>query len=90
MYADPSKQREIRVEQLYSQVEKIEIHHVRVHTSFVCRSQQEGTWVVTPQSEVCFVLSCFNRECTSSVSTSVVSSALQYIASTFVLLTYLI
>ena len=55
----------IRVEQLYPQVEKIEIHHVRTHTSFVGRSQQEGTWVVTPQSEVCFVLSCLNRECTS-------------------------
>ena len=55
----------IRVEQLYPQVEKIEIHHERTYTSFVGRSQQESTWVVTPQSEVCFVLSCLNRECTS-------------------------
>lgn len=65
MYAYPSKQREIRVEQLYSQVERIEIHHVRTHTSFVGRSQQEGTWEVTPQNEACFLLSCLNRECTS-------------------------
>lgn len=55
----------ICVEQLYPQVEKIEIHHVRTHSSFVGRSQQEGTWVITPQSEVCFILSCLNRECTS-------------------------
>lgn len=55
----------IRVEQFFPQVEKIEIHHMRTHTSFVGRSEQEGTWVVSPQSEVCFVLSCLNRECTS-------------------------
>lgn len=55
----------IRVEQLYPQVERIEIHHLRTHTSFAGRSQQESTWVVTPQSEVCFVLSCLNCECTS-------------------------
>lgn len=70
----------IRVEQLYPQVERIEIHHVRAHTSFAGRSQQEGTWVVTPQSEACFVLSCRNRECTSigfdlvSVISSVIHS----------------
>ena len=55
----------IRVEQLYPQVEKIEIHHLRTHTSFAGHSQQEGTWEVTPQSEVCFVLGCLNHECTS-------------------------
>ena len=68
----------IRVEQFFPQVEKIEIHHMRTHTSFVGRSEQEGTWVVSPQSEVCFVLSCLNRECTSIGFNlgSVISSAI--------------
>lgn len=55
----------IRVEQLYPEVEKIEIHHLRTHISFVGRSQKVGTWVTIPQSEAYFVLSCLNRECTS-------------------------
>lgn len=69
----------IRVEQLYPQVEKIEIHHMRTHTSFAGHSQQEGTWIVTPQSEVCFVLSCLNCECTSIGFNlgNVISSAIQ-------------
>ena len=34
----------IRVEQLYPQVEKIEITHVRDHTSFCGQSHEERTW----------------------------------------------
>lgn len=55
----------IRVEQLYPQVEKIEIHYVREHTSFAGQSHDERTWLVTPQDEFCFVISCLNRECTT-------------------------
>lgn len=55
----------IRVEQLYPQVEKIEITHVRDHTSFCGQSHEERTWTITPQSEVCFILGCLNSECTS-------------------------
>lgn len=55
----------IRIEELYPDVEKIEIEHVRDHTSFCGRSHKEGTWTITPQSEVYFLLECLNRECTS-------------------------
>ena len=53
------------VSDFYPQVEKIEIHHVREHRSFAGESHREGTWTITPQSELFFVLSCLNRECTS-------------------------
>lgn len=46
-------------------MERIEIHHLRTHTSFAGRSQHERIWDVTPHSEACFILSCLNRECTS-------------------------
>lgn len=56
----------IRVEELHPDVEKIEIIHVRDHTSFCGHSHKEGTWTVTSQSEVFFLLECLNRECTSA------------------------
>lgn len=56
----------IRMEDFYPQVEKIEIHHERVHRSFCGVSHQEGTWTITPQSEVFFLLDCLNHECTSA------------------------
>ena len=56
----------IRIEELYPNVEKIEIHHVRNHTSFCGPSHKEGIWTITPQSEVYFLLECLNRECTSA------------------------
>ena len=56
----------IRIEELYPQVEKIEMHHVREYNSFVGPKTTEGTWTITPNSEVYFVLDCLNRECTAS------------------------
>ena len=55
----------IRIEELYTDVEKIEIHHVREHTFLCGRLHEEETWTITPQNEVCFLLECLNRECTS-------------------------
>lgn len=49
----------------YPEVEKIEIHHIREHHSFAGELHREGTWTITPQSELFFVLGCLNRECTS-------------------------
>ncbi len=46
-------------------MEKIVIHHVREHHSFAGESHKEGTWTITPQSELFFVLECLNRECTT-------------------------
>ena len=68
----------IRIEELYPNVEKIEIHHVRDHTSFCGSSHNEGIWTITPQSEVFFLIECLNRECTSAGFNlrSVISSAI--------------
>lgn len=49
----------------YPEVEKIEIHHIREHHSFAGELHREGTWTITHQSELFFVLGCLNRECTS-------------------------
>lgn len=57
--------RGLSVGDIYPQVEKIEIHHIREHRSFVGESHDEGTWTITSQSELFFVLPCLNRECTS-------------------------
>lgn len=56
----------IRMEQFYPTVEKIVIQYVREHTSFCGLSHKEGTWTITPQSEVYFLIECLNRECTSA------------------------
>lgn len=55
----------IRVEQMYPNVESIDIHYVLDHTSFAGKSNEERAWHITPQSEVAFVIGCLNRECTS-------------------------
>ena len=55
----------IRVEERYPQVVKIDILHVREHTSAFGASHKEGVWTITPQSEACFVLECLNRECST-------------------------
>lgn len=70
--------RGIYVGDFYSQVEKIEIHHIREHHSFAGASHLEGTWTITPQSELFFVLECLNRECTTIGFNlqSVISSAI--------------
>ena len=60
-----SLHRGIYVGDFYPEVEKIEIHHIREHHSFAGESHKEGTWTITPQDELFFVLSCLNRECTS-------------------------
>lgn len=57
--------RGIYVGDFYPEVEKIEIHHIREHHSFAGESHREGTWTITSQSELFFVLGCLNRECTS-------------------------
>lgn len=57
--------RGIYVADFYPQVEKIVIHHVREHHSFAGEFHKEGTWTITPQSELFFVLECLNRECTT-------------------------
>lgn len=55
----------IRIEQLYPNVEAIDIQYVLDHTSFAGKSHEERTWHVTPQSEIAFLIECLNRECTS-------------------------
>ena len=55
----------IRVEQMYPNVESIDIHYVLDHTSFAGKSHEERTWHITPQNEIAFVIECLNRECTS-------------------------
>ena len=55
----------IRVEQLYPEVDRIIIHHVRDHRCAFGCSHEEGTWTIDPQSEVCFILSCLNPECST-------------------------
>lgn len=68
----------ILIEKWYPNVEKIEIHHIRNHTSFCGPMHDEGTWTITPQSEVYFLIECLNRECTSAGFDlrSVISSAI--------------
>lgn len=55
----------IRMEQMYPNVDAIDIQYVLDHTSFAGKSHEERTWHVTPQSEIAFVIECLNRECTS-------------------------
>lgn len=55
----------IRVEQMYPNVESIDIQYVLDHSSFAGKSHEERTWHITPQNEIAFVIGCLNRECTS-------------------------
>lgn len=54
-----------RVEEVYPQVETIEISYLKEHISFVGHNKNEGKWTITPHSEMYFVINCLNRECTS-------------------------
>ena len=55
----------MRLWERYPQVDRIEIHYVREHNSFVAPNKDEGSWKITPQSEMFFVIDCLNRECST-------------------------
>ena len=54
-----------RIEDVYPRVEKIEIEYLIEHNSFVGYNKKEEKKTLTPQSGMCFVIECLNRECTS-------------------------
>ncbi len=68
------------VEQLYPEVDSIEIHYIRDHSSAFGSSHRDDVWKVTPQSEACFIIECLNPECSTIGFDlgSVISSAIHY------------
>ena len=71
--------RGLYVGEFFPQVEKIVIRYIREYHSFAGDApSEEKTWVITPQSELFFVIGCLNRECTSIGFNlySVISSAI--------------
>ncbi len=55
-----------RIEEVFPDIEKIEITYHLHHGSAFGNQEKEGTWDVNLQSQMCFVFDCLNRECTSA------------------------
>lgn len=55
-----------RIEEVFPDIASIEIHYQLYHSSAFGISEEEKTWNVNLQSQMCFVLDCLNRECTSA------------------------
>lgn len=55
-----------RIEEVFPDIASIEIDYHLQHSSAFGRSEKKHTWHVNMQSQMCFVLDCLNRECTSA------------------------
>lgn len=55
-----------RIEDVFLDIEKIEITYHLHHGSVFGSQDKKGTWIVDLQSQMCFVLDCLNRECSSA------------------------
>ena len=51
---------------VFPNIEKIEITYHLHHGSVFGNQDKEGIWNVNLQSQMCFVLDCLNRECSSA------------------------
>lgn len=54
-----------RIEDVFPDIEKIEITYHLHHGSAFGNQEKDGTWNVNLQSHMCFVFDCLNRECSS-------------------------
>ena len=54
-----------RVEEVFPDIEKIELSYNLHHSSAFGSQDKEGAWIITPQSQMVFVIACLNRECSS-------------------------
>lgn len=52
--------------EVFPNIQSITISYKLYHTSAFGCQEREGTWDVNMQSQMCFVLDCLNRECTSA------------------------
>ena len=56
-----------RIEDVFPDIASIEIHYQLHHSSaFGSLDEPEKIWRVNLQSQMCFVIDCLNRECTSA------------------------
>lgn len=55
-----------RIEEVFPDIAKIEIHYQLLHSSAFGNRDEEKTWIVNLQNQMCFVLDCLNRECSSA------------------------
>ena len=55
-----------RIEDVFPNIAKIEIHYQLHHSSAFGSSDEEKTWNVNLQSQMSFVIDCLNRECSSA------------------------
>ena len=55
-----------RIEEVFPDIASIKISYQLQHSSAFGSQDKEGTWNVNLQSQMCFVLDCLNRECTSA------------------------
>ncbi len=55
-----------RIGEVFPGIEKIVITYHLHHGSAFGNQDKEGTWNVNLQSQMCFVLDCLNRECSSA------------------------
>lgn len=55
-----------RIEEVFPDIVSIETRYQLHHGSAFGSQDKEGTWDVNLQSQMCFVIDCLNRECTSA------------------------
>ena len=55
-----------RIEEVFPDIENIEITYHLHHGSAFGNQEKDGTWNVNLQSQMCFVFDCLNRECSST------------------------
>lgn len=55
-----------RIEEVFPDIEKMEITYHLHHSSAFGNQEKDGTWNVNLQSQMCFVFDCLNRECSSA------------------------
>lgn len=54
-----------KVEEVFPDIEKIEISYHLQHRSAFGTQNKHNTWTVSPNSQAVFVFDCLNRECSS-------------------------
>lgn len=55
-----------RIEAVFPDIASIEIHFHLHHSSAFGSRDEDRTWNVNLRSQMCFVIDCLNRECTSA------------------------
>lgn len=55
-----------RIREVYPDIENIEIDYHLYHCSAFGNQEEERTWNVNMQGQMCFVIDCLNRDCSSA------------------------